>query len=175
MNWCRAATTKSSSSCTPRRQASAKAAKSCRRASQAGDRRSRLRRHRHDASASKPAPVTAASAHAPVAATKLEAAASATDFVFVEPSYQAEECRTTAPADEPATATARLEAAAKFVDKPEGNLLPAPSAAMQPQAAQAPPTAPIQPAVNLAAEQKGESHIGHADQRPPSTRANRSR
>jgi type IV pilus assembly protein PilQ len=44
-----------------------------------------------------------------------------------------------------------VEAASRFVERPEGNLLPAASA-MPPQAAPAP--APIEPAVNLAAEQK---------------------
>jgi type IV pilus assembly protein PilQ len=82
-----------------------------------------------------------------------ETASSPKDFVFVEPSYNSKpaapdtESAATAP---PARAT---EAAAKFVDRPEGNLLPAPSAA--PQTAQSPSTGSgIQPAVNLAAEQK---------------------
>ncbi|HXX01901.1 MAG TPA: type IV pilus secretin PilQ, partial [Candidatus Acidoferrales bacterium] len=44
------------------------------------------------------------------------------------------------------------EAAAKFVEKPEGNLLPTPSAA--PQTSQTPSVTAMQPAVNLAAEQK---------------------
>jgi len=73
------------------------------------------------------------------------------DYLFVEPSYKpktAEEQKPTA--IEPA---ARAEAAAgRFVDRPEGNLLPNPSAAMQ-----APGAVPAQPAVNLAAEQKAQS------------------
>ena len=84
--------------------------------------------------------------------------ASATDFVFVEPTYQPKTADKTA-ADETAPTNRAEGAAAKFVDKPEGNLLPTPSAAMQPQAAQAPATQAIQPAVNLAAEGKGESHL----------------
>jgi type IV pilus assembly protein PilQ len=48
-----------------------------------------------------------------------------------------------------------IEAASKFVEKPDTNLLPAPSAAMQPQAAQT-ASAAFQPAVNLAAEQKAQ-------------------
>jgi type IV pilus assembly protein PilQ len=120
--------------------------------------------------ASKPAPVTAA----PISVTPTLAQSSnpvssstktATDFVVVEPSYQQQN----AAQQNPATATSAPEvdaaklAAAKFVDKPEGNLLPAPSAAIQPQASQdapSPASAPaIQPAVNLAAEQKNESHM----------------
>src|SRR5256886_6244044 len=77
---------------------------------------------------------------------------SANDFVFVEPSYKpkttAEEQKT--PVLEPADRA--LAAAGKFVDRPEGNLLPTASAAMQ-----APGSVPSQPAVNLAAEQKSQS------------------
>ena len=47
-----------------------------------------------------------------------------------------------ATADETDPSDRRPGAAAKFVDKPEGNLLPTPSAAMQPQAAQAAATQP---------------------------------
>jgi type IV pilus assembly protein PilQ len=86
---------------------------------------------------------------------KSKQTASATDFVFVEPSYQQ---KNTA-ADGTAPSARAAGAAAKFVDKPEGNLLPTPSAAIQPQAGQAASTQAIQPAVNLAAEQKGESHM----------------
>jgi type IV pilus assembly protein PilQ len=112
--------------------------------------------------ASKPAPVTSAPVSAQASApVENKKTASATDFVVVEPSYQekktAEQTSATA-ASVPQPEAAKL-AAAKFVDKPEGNLLPAPSAAMRPQDAQAAPTTPIQPAVNLAAEQKGEAHM----------------
>jgi type IV pilus assembly protein PilQ len=88
------------------------------------------------------------------------ASKSATDYVFVEPSYKPkDETKTAEPTEakvapvEPAQRA--LEAAAKFNDKPASALLPvnASSSAMQPQAAQAASTA-IQPAVNLAAEQK---------------------
>jgi type IV pilus assembly protein PilQ len=78
----------------------------------------------------------------------------ADNFVFVEPSYKpkAEEDKASlAPAEPSARA---LDAAAKFIDKPEGNLLPMPSAAPAAQNGQAPASAPAQPAVNLAAEQK---------------------
>jgi type IV pilus assembly protein PilQ len=100
-----------------------------------------------------PAPVLAADAKA------AKQTASATDFVFVEPAYQQKNDAQQTAADVTSPATRADGAAAKFVEKPEGDLLPAPSAAMQPQAAQAPATQPIQPAVNLAAEQKGESHL----------------
>ena len=78
----------------------------------------------------------------------------ATDYVFLEPSYKPkDETKTESkPAVEPAERA--LEAAAKFADKPASELLPVhASASMQPQAAQA-ASAGIQPAVNLAAEQK---------------------
>jgi type IV pilus assembly protein PilQ len=86
-----------------------------------------------------------------------EAAASPNDFVFVEPSYKSKPAaaETEAPvANPPARA---LEAAAKFVERPEGNLLPVPSAAPQPQTSQAASTASVQPAVNLAAEQRAQA------------------
>ena len=111
---------------------------------------------------SQPSPTAASSVAIPVAAQAdktLKQAASATNFAFVEPTYQQKSAADKATADETAPADRASGAAAKFVDKPEGNLLPTPSAAMQPQAAQAPTTAPIQPAVNLAAEGKGESRM----------------
>jgi type IV pilus secretin PilQ/predicted competence protein len=112
--------------------------------------------------------VPAAAVTAPVVESKnaiaapapkaLEAASStkpATDYVFVEPSYQPKD-ETKAEA-KPATvepAERALEAAAKFADKPASELLPVhASASMQPQAAQA-ASSGISPAVNLAAEQK---------------------
>jgi type IV pilus assembly protein PilQ len=79
----------------------------------------------------------------------------ATDFVFVEPSYTAK--RDAAPSD-PQTRVA--DAASKFVERPEGNLLPVANAAIQESkpgsapAASEPAAAAIQPAVNMAAEQK---------------------
>jgi type IV pilus assembly protein PilQ len=89
---------------------------------------------------------------------------SANDFVFVEPSYRpkatAEEQKT--PIAEPAD---RAQAAAgKFVERPEGDLLPAASAAMQ-----APGAVPSQPAVNLAAEQKSQSQQSPAMNGPKYT------
>src|ERR1700674_2656380 len=108
---------------------------------------------------SKPAPVAAVPAVVPVVISANDKTskqtASAADFVVVEPAYQQKNTIT----DETAPSMRAAGAAAKFVEKPEGNLLPTPSAAIQPQAAQAASTPTIQPAVNLAAEQKGESHL----------------
>src|SRR5215469_163636 len=110
------------------------------------------------------APVAAAAvatkapaAVAPTAPTKAAVTASAakpTDYVFVEPSYKPKD-ETKAeekPAlDEP---TARAsEAAAKFADKPASALLPVNASASQ--SAQSASTS-IQPAVNLAAEQRSQ-------------------
>ena len=106
---------------------------------------------RKEVAVSQPAPVSVATVEDKAPA---QSASSANDFVFVEPSYQkADASAQPAAANPPARA---IEAAAKFVDKPEGSLLPVPSASMQPQAGAAPTSAPIQPAVNLAAEQKAQ-------------------
>jgi type IV pilus assembly protein PilQ len=83
-------------------------------------------------------------------------AASAQDFVFVEPSYQAKPAAQGSESAVTAPPVKVVEAAAKFVDKPEGSLLPTPSAAMQ-QTSQAANATTMQPAVNLAAEQKIQS------------------
>jgi len=83
-----------------------------------------------------------------------QSAAPATDFVFVEPSYKPKEAGDDSQPAVTGPPARVVEAAAKFVDKPEGNLLPVASSA---QAAPASSTAPIQPAVNLAAEQKAQS------------------
>ena len=83
--------------------------------------------------------------------------ASANDFVFVEPSFKPKsETEQKKPVViEPAARA--IEAAARFADKPASELLATKTnAAMQPQAAQssASTTPAIQPAVNMAAEQK---------------------
>ncbi len=77
-----------------------------------------------------------------------QASARATDFAFIEPSYRPKD---SASADDAKPAvidpSARATAAAgKFAARPEGNLLPPASAAMQ--------SSGLQPAVNMAAEQK---------------------
>jgi type IV pilus assembly protein PilQ len=100
------------------------------------------------------APVTTAALTTP---TELKPApkTSAQDFVMVEPAYAPK--KDSSPVDPPVRA---VDAAAKFVERPEGNLLPAPNAAMQGQASAAADSAtqssakPIEPAVNMAAEQK---------------------
>ena len=91
------------------------------------------------------ASVKPADAPAKTAATD----ASPTDFVFVQPSYKeapvtkpAAELKTVAAVEPPARS---LQAASRFVERPSGDLLPPPSASMQPQAA-----------TNLAAEQKAQ-------------------
>ena len=101
--------------------------------------------------------VTAASSQSEASAKvpqNNQAASTATPFVFVEPSYKPEDpaAQDQSPVTAPPART--VEAAEKFVEKPETALLPTPSAAMQ-----AAPTAatPIQPAVNLAAEQKAQA------------------
>jgi len=109
--------------------------------------------------ASKPDPVAAPQSTVPVTAKNSKQSASATNFVFVEPSYQQKNNTEQKAADETAPSVRAAGAAARFVDKPEGSLLPTPSAAIQPQAAQTAPAPGIQPAVNLAAEGKGESHL----------------
>jgi len=84
------------------------------------------------------------------------AAASPKDFVVVEPSYQAKPALESGATADTAAPARAVEAAAKFVDKPEGSLLPVPSAAMPPQSSQGASPAALQPAVNLAAEQRSE-------------------
>ena len=81
-------------------------------------------------------------------ATKPTAKDAPTDFVFVEPAYQAK--NDTKNTDEP-TVRAQ-EAAARFSDKTAAELLP-----VSAHAAQAQNTSGITPAVNLAAEQKAQS------------------
>src|SRR5437016_6454055 len=79
----------------------------------------------------------------------------ATDYVFVEPSYKPKDETKSEEKPAPVEPSARaLEAAAKFADKPASELLPVhANASMQPQTAQA-TSSGIQPAVNMAAEQK---------------------
>jgi type IV pilus assembly protein PilQ len=92
---------------------------------------------------------------APTPATKPSASASPTDYVFVEPSYQAKNDVKT---DEPTVRAG--EAAARFADRTAAELLPVSAHAAQ---AQNQPSG-ITPAVNMAAEQKAQS-----GQQPAST------
>ncbi|HTS58101.1 MAG TPA: type IV pilus secretin PilQ [Terriglobales bacterium] len=104
-----------------------------------------------------PATATDTTAALPTGTTPATATSSPNDYVFIEPSYKsANPTPDAAPAVAPPARA--VDAAAKFVERPEGNLLPAPSAA--PQSAQdssAAPALPIQPAVNLAAQQKAQA------------------
>ena len=104
----------------------------------------------------------AAVAKAPVVAetqpkssvTQEIATANAKDFVVVSPTY-APKKETSDPQEK------AVDAASKFVERPEGSLLPQASgslqAAQQSGAATAPAPSTIEPAVNLAAEQKTKS------------------
>ena len=102
--------------------------------------------------ATKPAPASKPSADGTPAPT---------DYVFVEPSYQAktDTAKTETVASEPAVRAG--EAAARFADKTAAELLPVSANAAQ---AQTPSAPAIQPAVNLAAEQKAQN-----GQQPAST------
>jgi type IV pilus assembly protein PilQ len=84
---------------------------------------------------------------------------SASDFVMVDPSYSkaATDAHKADTNLQPTAADPQVrasDAAARFVEKPEGNLLPVASASMSGQSGASPNT--IQPAVNLAAEQKSQ-------------------
>jgi type IV pilus assembly protein PilQ len=84
-------------------------------------------------------------------AKPVASASAATDFVLIEPAYRpkdAAQASTTAAAGDPSLRAGI--AAAKFAERPDVNLLPQASAAMQAGAV------PTQPAVNLAAEQKAQ-------------------
>ena len=114
-----------------------------------------------------PAVVSAPAKAAPANAPKLEAAVtpapvapqsassttSANDLVFVEPTYKPKDAAPSSDNSTVAQSPRVVEAAARFVDKPDTNLLPEASASMQAQSVA--PVA-IQPAVNLAAEQKNQ-------------------
>ena len=96
-----------------------------------------------------PAPVlAAASAPAPAASAPKVAAK---DFVVVTPTYSAKKDA----AEDPVARAG--DAASKFVERPEGNLLPVANASMQSQSSSGAASVPsIEPAVNLAAEQKSK-------------------
>jgi len=103
------------------------------------------------AKASAPAAIPAAAPE-----PKQQTAAAAQSLVVVEPTYSAKK-------DAADPAERASDAATKFVERPEGNLLPAASGSMQAQqgagssaGSQASPSA-MEPAVNLAAEQKVHS------------------
>ena len=98
------------------------------------------------------APVASKAAVTPAAASNAALTASANNFVVVEPTYKP---KTAASASEPQAALTpiparALTAAARFVEKPDSDLLPTPSASMAEQ-----DSTPA-PAVNMAAEQKAQ-------------------
>ena len=115
------------------------------------------------AAATKPAVANLAALKPPAASSS---ATAANNFVFVEPSYKPKEKDSdsdknanpsAAEEKQPAAVDPPLRAAnaaAKFADKPDTDLLPTPSAAMQPQAE--PSSSGAAPAENLAAEQKAQ-------------------
>jgi type IV pilus assembly protein PilQ len=98
-----------------------------------------------------PQPVAAMPAKEPklIQASMTQTSASATDFAFIEPSYRPKDSATADDAKPAVVEPSERAAAAavKFAERPEGNLLPTASAAMQ-------SATPAQPAVNMAAEQK---------------------
>ena len=95
----------------------------------------------------------AAKASAPAIAQKSPASTPSSNFVFVEPTYEAKK---TAP-DTTTEPTARAqESAAKFADKTAAELLPSGASAAQ-SSQNTPPAPVIQPAVNLAAEQQAQA------------------
>jgi type IV pilus secretin PilQ/predicted competence protein len=100
-------------------------------------------------------PVTTATLLPPAELRPEPSKTAATNFVVVDPAYAPK--KDVASIEAPVRA---VDAATKFVERPEGNLLPATNAAMQgadqPSSTPSAPTASpaIQPAVNLAAEQK---------------------
>jgi type IV pilus assembly protein PilQ len=123
-----------------------------------------LKLHPQTAAASahepKAAAPVAAKTEAPAKTAPAAGASDATNFVFVEPSYKpASDKSAVAP---PARA---ISAAAKFADRPDANLLPTPSAALDPQAA----STASQPAVNMAAEQKAQMQQAPAPMGPKYT------
>jgi type IV pilus assembly protein PilQ len=114
---------------------------------------------------SAPAPVL------PLQKKQVQTPSSATEFVFVEPSYKAKDAIAAEgnKAAGIAPAERAVNAAAKFAERPD-TLLPAPSASMQPQASQGTaPTSGPQPAVNMAAEQKAQSQQSPAIMGPKYT------
>jgi type IV pilus assembly protein PilQ len=85
------------------------------------------------------------------------------EYVFVEPTYEAKK-----PAQDPTDPDARAQdAAAKFSDKTAAELLPVNLHAAQSQSGSAAPA--IQPAVNLAAEQKAQGYQQPANAGPKYT------
>jgi len=94
-----------------------------------------------------------AKASAPAIAQKSPASTPSSNFVFVEPTYEAKK---TAPETTTEPTERAQEAAAKFADKTAAELLPSGASAAQ-SSQNTPPAPAIQPAVNLAAEQQAQA------------------
>ena len=86
------------------------------------------------------------------AANSVKAGATASNFVFVEPSFKAKSEDAATPSATPTVPARAIAAAERFVEKPDGDLLPRASAAMAEQTSTTP-----QPAVNMAAEQRAQA------------------
>jgi type IV pilus assembly protein PilQ len=95
----------------------------------------------------------AAKASAPAFAQKSPASTPSSNFVFVEPTYEAKK---TAPDTTTEPTERAQESAAKFADKTAAELLPSGASAAQ-SSQNTPPAPAIQPAVNLAAEQQAQA------------------
>jgi type IV pilus assembly protein PilQ len=95
------------------------------------------------------APVVAELAAPAQEAKLIQTSAHATDFAFIEPSYSPKAASDDAKAAAIEPPARAITAAGKFVSRPDGNLLPPASAAMQ--------SSGVQPAVNMAAEQKQQA------------------
>jgi type IV pilus assembly protein PilQ len=96
------------------------------------------------------APVVSSTKPADAQPAQLASAKSATDFVFVEPSYSAKDSKAPSAGSNVIAPPARaLEAAAKFSDKPADAMVPKASASFQQSSAS-------DKAVNMAAEQKAQ-------------------
>jgi type IV pilus assembly protein PilQ len=107
--------------------------------------------------------VPAAKMTAPISATQTKPSAASKDYVFVEPTYQAKKDEpSVAPPVEPIVRA--QEAAARFSDKTAAELLPVSLNATQSSQSSTGSSTGIQPAVNLAAEQKAQ-----AGQQPAAT------
>ncbi|HET9409373.1 MAG TPA: type IV pilus secretin PilQ [Candidatus Sulfotelmatobacter sp.] len=99
----------------------------------------------------------AVSKPAPAAAVASKPAASSSDFVFVEPSYKAAQTQAKNEEPEVEPGVRAQEAAARFSDKTAAELLPVSANAAQSSQASIGSSTGIQPAVNLAAEQKAQA------------------
>src|SRR6202790_2769471 len=95
-----------------------------------------------------------------LAAEKAPAAtapSTASSFVVVEPSYKPKQATDDSASAVTGPPVRAIQAAAKFVERPDTNLLPVPSASMQSTTSSTAAATPKVPTNNLAAEQKAQS------------------